>query len=109
MLRTSMVFITILSVSAPVFAQAPKKTLPPRPPYSAALPNTLSMTCNEARNLILSAPEGLTLRTGVNRWDHYFHDAEYCRSGSNNLVPQFVETKDSGICHIGFTCLSVAE
>jgi hypothetical protein len=109
MLKTTTVFITILSISTPVFAQATTKTLPPRPAYSAALPNTLSMTCGEARNLILSKPEGFTMRTGANRWDHYHHDAEYCRTGSNNLVPQFVETKDNGTCHVGFTCLSVAE
>lgn len=106
MLKTTSAFIAILAISTPVIAQTPKKILPPRPSYSSALPNTLTMNCSEARNLVLGKPEGITLRTGVNRWDHYFHDAEYCRNGSSSLIPQFVETKDNGSCHVGFTCPS---
>ena len=66
------------------------------------------MTCADATKLVLSKPEGITLRTGANRWDHYFHDAEYCPNGPSDLVPQFVQTKDNGVCNIGYTCMSVS-
>lgn len=109
MLRTATFLITICAVTTPGFAQPAQKRLPPRPAYSAAMPDTLGMTCADATKLVLSKPEGIALRTGTNRWDYYFHDAEYCRTGAAELVPQFVETKDNGVCHIGFTCRGVQQ
>jgi hypothetical protein len=108
MLKTTISLLAICALATPGFAQTAKKKLPPRAPYSAALPNTLAMTCADATKLVLSKPEGITLRTGANRWDHYFHDAEYCPNGPSDLVPQFVQTKDNGVCNIGYTCMSVS-
>lgn len=108
MLKSVIFLIALCALTTPGLSQTAKKKLPPRAPYSASLTDTLGMTCAEATKLVLSKPEGVTLRTGQNRWDHYFHDAEYCPNGASDLVPEFVQTRDNRTCNVGFTCLSVA-
>jgi hypothetical protein len=109
MLRKTIAILALCAFAGPTFAQSqstPVKKLLPRPAVTEAQNDTLQMTCDQGRKLVLSQPQGVVLRTGANRWDRYYHDTEFC--AQDHLVPEFVRTKDNQACMIGYTCHPLA-
>ncbi len=108
MLKAAISLVAILAIGSSAFAQQRARTPLPRPGLSDAQGDTLQMTCAQATQLVQSRPEGVVLKTGPNRWDRYYHDAEFCPGAQRDLVPEFVRTKDTRACHLGFTCEDVS-
>ena len=105
-LRRRSPYLALCAFAGPTLAQSqskPKKPLPRKPAITEATNDTLQMSCEQGRKLVLSQPQGVVLKTGATRWDRYFHDAEFCGQ-DYQLVPEFVRTKDNVACMIGFTC-----
>ena len=67
-----------------------------------ARPNTRDMTCAQAAGLVRSQG-AIVLDTGPNTFDRYVSDLKYC-SGFEQLQPEWVRTRDSARCFIGYTC-----
>lgn len=68
---------------------------------SSGPPNTLDMTCAEAKGYVASN-DGANLKTG-DAWASYH--TTYCNSGSNpGSAPAYVRTKDQSVCFVGISC-----
>ncbi len=102
MFRKVILGVALCAFATSAFAQT-KRAKPPRPQVSQAQNDTLSMSCAQAHDLVLSKPKGVVLKTGPNRFDLYVHDAEAC-SADDDLTPAFVRTKNIRSCFIGYTC-----
>ncbi|MGL4496931.1 MAG: hypothetical protein ACRCUX_14060 [Beijerinckiaceae bacterium] len=80
--------LAALSLTSPVSAQS--------------RPDSLAMTCDQARALVARAG-GIVLGTGPNIYDRYVASAGFCPPGDvmrNRTVP----TRDTGACPVGGTC-----
>lgn len=108
MLKKTVAVLALCAFVGPALAQGqPKKPLPRKPAITEATNDTLQMTCEQGRKLVLSQPQGIVLKTGSTRWDRYYHDAEFC-GNAYQLAPEFVRTKDNAACMIGYTCYDPA-
>ncbi len=67
-----------------------------------ARPNTLSMTCSQARSLVRSHGS-ILLNTGRHTYDRYVASVAFCPSG-DYAKSAYVPTHDRKSCRIGYTC-----
>ena len=67
-----------------------------------ARPNTLNMTCQQARDLVRSQG-GIVLSTGRYTYDRYVVSRAYCPPGDYTKRAS-VPTRDRKSCSIGYTC-----
>jgi hypothetical protein len=104
MIKVTLTALVICAVTTSAFAQTQKPRKIQKPLLTEAQSDTLSMTCSNARSLVLSKPQGVVLKTGSNHWDKYVHDEEACRQTEGVLAPAFVRTRDVPACNIGYTC-----
>ncbi|WP_343234560.1 hypothetical protein [Microvirga splendida] len=65
-------------------------------------PMTPSMTCNQARGLVL-ARGSVVLGTGTYTYDRYVRDQRFCLR-TEMIEPAFVPTRDTPQCPVGYTC-----
>lgn len=72
------------------------------PGLAHARPDTLAMSCREAAGLV-TARGAIVLGTGPNIYDRYVREVRFC-SGSEQLKPEWVKTRDNPQCFIGYTC-----
>ena len=68
----------------------------------AQRPNTLSMTCAQARGLVASTGS-IVLSTGVHTFDKYVASPGYCEFGEYAYSAS-VPTRDTRSCPIGYRC-----
>lgn len=67
-----------------------------------ARPDSLAMTCAAAAGLV-SSQGAVVMGTGPNIFDRYVSSLRYC-SGSEQLKPEWIKTKDNPQCFVGYTC-----
>ena len=65
-------------------------------------PMTPSLTCNQARGLVLSRGQ-IVLGTGTYTYDRYVSDARFCLR-NEMTEPAFVPTRDTPQCPVGYVC-----
>lgn len=86
----SMAALAIAPVLFPVAARA------------QAMPQSLDMTCNEAKAMVNRAG-AVVIATGPNLFDRYVRDMSACNWG-DVTKPAWIKTKDVAQCPIGYTC-----
>ncbi|MBS7553838.1 hypothetical protein KHC23_09250 [Ancylobacter dichloromethanicus] len=75
--------------------------LPAAPAQAQVMPNSLSMSCAQARALVRR--EGaVVIGTGPNLYDRFVTDAGYCRSKRSK--PAWIPTRDEAQCLVGQLC-----
>ncbi len=67
-----------------------------------ARPNTLNMTCSQARALVRSQGS-ILLSTGRHTYDRYVVSVGFCPAG-DYAKSAYVQTRDRRSCRIGYTC-----
>lgn len=73
----------------------------PLPASAQAMPNSLTMSCIQARALV--AREGaVVISTGPGLFDRYVTDAGYC--SSKRSKPAWIPTRDNPQCLVGQEC-----
>lgn len=70
-----------------------------------ARPDTRSLTCAEAQDLVRRAG-AITLSTGPNTYTRFVADQGFCVR-MEIVQPEYVPTRDAGQCFIGFQCVPV--
>ena len=89
---------TIPALSASAIAASLLLTLPAS---AQAMPNSLTMSCAQARALV--AREGaVVISTGPGLFDRYVTDAGYCQSQRSK--PAWIPTRDNPQCLVGQEC-----
>jgi hypothetical protein len=71
-------------------------------PAAQARPNTLDMSCQQARNVVHSNG-GIVLSTGRHTYDRYVVNHAFCPLG-DYAKQAYVPTRDKRSCSIGYTC-----
>jgi hypothetical protein len=69
-----------------------------------ARPNSLNMTCGQARQLVLSQG-AVVIGTGPNIYDRYVRDGGFCLVGEYPSAG-WITTRDNPQCVVGFRCRS---
>ncbi|MDQ0303201.1 hypothetical protein [Ancylobacter polymorphus] len=73
----------------------------PLPASAQAMPNSLTMSCAQARALV--AREGaVVIRTGPDLFDRYVTNPSYCQSQRSR--PAWIPTRDDPQCLVGQEC-----
>lgn len=67
-----------------------------------ARPDSTSMTCAEAKNLVASHG-AIVIGTGPNLYDRYVAHQGYCTTGEF-AEPAWIKTSDMDQCMVGYTC-----
>jgi hypothetical protein len=67
-------------------------------------PNSLAMTCGQARQLVLSQG-AVVIGTGPNIYDRYVRDGSFCLVGEYPSAG-WITTRDTPQCVVGFRCRS---
>ncbi|MBB4039948.1 hypothetical protein GGR34_001595 [Microvirga flocculans] len=70
--------------------------------YAQSRPMTPGMTCNQARNLVLSRG-AIVLGTGTYTYDRYVRDQRFCEI-NETIEPALVPTRDTPQCLVGYRC-----
>lgn len=68
-----------------------------------ARPSTPAMSCAQAAALVKSRG-AVVLNTSTTTFDRYVRDVRFC-SGAEQLKPEWVATRDTPQCFIGYTCI----
>ncbi|MFG1301150.1 hypothetical protein V5F49_15260 [Xanthobacter sp. V3C-3] len=72
------------------------------PATAQARPDSLSMTCAEAANLV-TTQGAVVIGTGPNLFDRYVREVRFC-SGAEQLKPEWIKTRDNPQCFVGYVC-----
>ncbi|TCK28860.1 hypothetical protein EV667_2874 [Ancylobacter aquaticus] len=88
----SSVFLAALSVAF---------LAPPLPALAQAMPNSLAMSCGQARALV-QREGAVVIGTGPNLYDRFVTDAGYC--SSKRSKPAWIATRDEAQCLVGQLC-----
>jgi hypothetical protein len=67
-------------------------------------PNSLNMTCGQARQLVLSQG-AVVIGTGPNIYDRFVRDGGFCQVGEYPSAA-WLTTRDNPQCVVGFRCRS---
>ena len=87
-------------ISTIVFAAALAAAMSP----ASARPFTPSMSCGAAAGVV--AQNGaIVLSTSQTTYDRFVLDRRFCSYGEH-IEPAYVQTRDTGSCLIGYTCIS---
>ena len=77
------------------------------PATAQGRPDSLSMTCDQARALLRSRGAAV-IGTGPHIYDRYVADRRFC-AVTESTRPAWIATRDTRQCMVGYTCILIED